>query len=329
MKDTKVPQEIWNVLKRKTYQGITPNQTQFYITDEVFTELPMLTGIYTETQPAENWIEVTDSWNDASDWPELWDLLNGIYDGSVEMRDIKVCLDSDVSTITNTDNAWEHLKGAQKIAYYFVLDLTNQKFKVPRCLEDSRMIGDTDAAVFASTSNYAGCYTISAKGKYFEYGAFMRLVSATKTVDGESKTYYKPTQVPSPYEDISTETIDNGRTLTHDTLEATLSETLLNNRFKTNYFCANNVGTDSQTGLPHFEIFRQYPLPPVDEEKTTTQLSFNLPLYDESIDDDSILMTAIQSPNTEALVTYTIEGYVLPPALSAYNVGTRLYIKAV
>lgn len=318
MKDTKVAQEIWNLLKRDTYNSITPSDTQFYITDEMYTELPIITGLYSETSPGDNWIETTDSWINSSKWPELWDLLTGIKDGDVYLRDIQVCTSSEFSNIPDT-----------KKPYYFVIDTTNNKFKVPRCLEDSRMVGGTDAPVFASTSNYAGCYMISAKGKYYEYGAVVRLVKATKTVSGQSYTYYKPTQVPSPYTAIDTETINDGRTLTHDILNATIAEELLNNKYICKYFCNNSSGYDSTTELINLEMFRQYPLPPLEQEQTTTGFSFCLPLYDASIDDDSPLIEAIQTNANESYISYSLEGYILPPDLEDYNLSTKLYIKAV
>ena len=335
MKDTKIPQLIINDLTKKQYESITPAEDQLYITDEEYKDIPIGFGQWAFNKPADNWVEVTDNFVNASDYPEIWNMILGVLDREIIVNGVYVCTVEESEKILSGVKIWEKVTGEQKILKYYIVDRENQKFKFPREIPEDRAVGNNEDVVIAGPSNYNGLYSISNNGKYLECGAFFRVEKATKTVEEESGTkvytYYKPTQWNNAEAEIPVQVHGDefhGCIVTEELSALTTCE-LINDKYRLMFFACQECENEGDVRLYKYDIVDLYPDFHSSSNKTTTDFTAQLCLYDEQYTKSSYLNLKEVIPDgyNEGMITYTIMGYVNPPKVADYTCGNRLYIK--
>ena len=306
-------------------------------------DIPLLFGIWSEETLDPSYHVVEDNVELSADrYPKVWETLIGILDGTITCTDIKVCTVDDVETITNSGTRdWEHIKGLQKIAYYYIVDRTNRTFKLPRCLPSSRVLGDDVVHVIYNYTD-KGEYSVMNDGFYKETGLFAWLFRDSKTVtetkDEESVEvtyeYHRPTNW-SGETDIETEVIDtNPYKLYVKTKEITYDTALelINNKFSFDVEYCELCNDLSDDGTPVYKPVHSY----VGENsretvKTTNSVSTKLTVYDGQYKanqaSNDLLQLCMPSGVDKCLLVCNIDGYVVPPMVSEYTTNYRLYIK--
>lgn len=292
------------------------------------TEIPVTYGIYTDMpMDMDKWLYANSDDTEflAEDYPEFWSLLQETLDGETDY-DIDVCTTSDAADMVSGLSGVDLIMANNKLAYYFIVDNTNNTFKIPKCVRDERCIGKSDIAAIAGQSNHGGVYTTSMRGKYFECSAIVRLEKATKTVSGETVTYHKATQYNNTTTYLTpTEQTINGKTMYGLTLTATLAQELMNSYYHANIYIGKNVGGEGELDLKICGVAHGVGT----INSTTTQTTFAVPMYDGERTDTDGCAANIPDGETESYLMYTIEGYAEIPDIADYNLNSKLWIKVV
>ena len=331
MKDTKIPQLIINDLTKKQYDSITPAQDELYITDEEYRDIPIGFGQFASNKPADNWAEVTDDFVNAADYSKIWTMILGVLDGEISVNGVYVCTVETAEKMVSGVRSWEKVTGEQKILKYYIVDRENQKFKFPREIPEYRAIGVSEDIVIAGPSNYSGVYSVSNNGKYFENGAFFKVKRATKTVDGKTYNYYKPVQWNNPSVEIPVlaHGDESHKCITTEELSALTTLELINDKYQLLFLYCQEMGENREEYEHAYEIVGSYPEYHLEKNKAVNEFSAKICLFDEEYGESNrkYLEDIIPEGCEEAVITYSIYGYVNPPKVSEYTCGTRLYIK--
>lgn len=156
-------------------------------------EIPLLFGQWSEMgSPSENWVEVDgETALDAADYPEIWEILTGILAGTLEGGDIYVISAADAEDILESEDTDEEtLANKRDLAYKYIVDTTEETFILPRCVPDSRCLGNNNLKLITSDSDRGGYYEINNNGRYYENSCVARLEKVTT-----SGTKYTPIPV--------------------------------------------------------------------------------------------------------------------------------------
>lgn len=334
MKDTKLPQLVINDLTKKQFDEANKNNQiqndELYITDEIYTEIPIGFGQWSESHPGDNWAEVTDDYVSKDDYPEIWDILIAILDEEYSNKRFKVVTAEKAAEMLDTEIEWKKTAAEQKLLYSYIVDRENNQFKFPLAIEEGKSIGDCDETVIAGPSLYNGCYSISSKGAYFELGTFVRLEKQSVVVDDITYNYHKVTRWDDSTIEIPTAEGSCG-IIEHNTIPLIVgysANEMINNKYIIKFYntrISDEVGPDEET---LYDIERLYPHEIVGE-CTNREFCASLVIFDERNDDylNETLEKMIPEGETETVIVYTINGYVKPPKVADYNVRNRLYIK--
>ena len=320
MRDIRIPQLIFNDMTKEQYDSITPEENEFYITDEVSVEIPIGFGMWASNEIGDNWAPVPEDFVSGSDYPLLWEVIKGVQNGSVAHDGMHVITVEQEATLRANAKDWELDNLERSLAFSYIINLDTGKFKFPRCIENCICVGEDDPSVIGDATDRAGCYGISSQGKYYEMSCFMRLRKATKTVGEKVYTYYKATQWHDSTQEIPV--IVEGSTCKTYALQSPIAKTLINNKYGLSFpvnrfYIENNEISPTMYGLYNSID---------DVEKSPGEFSAVFKLYDEELGTSEDLAIIPEDQN-EIMITCVIEGYVNPPLISEYNCGRKLYIK--
>lgn len=293
-----------------------------------FGDTPVTYGVYTDMpMGTSNWLSADSDDTEflAEEYPDFWSLLNETYEGDTNY-DIKICTATEAEEMLDGLTGADLIMAKNKLAYYFIIDTVNATFKLPKCVDNNRCIGNPDIEVKAGESNHGGVYTTSMRGKYFECSPLVRLEKATKTVNGQTVTYHKATQWNDPTEVLTPEIIEQDwRSFYGVSLTASLAEELINKLYYTQVYIAKNIGGVGEIKLQICGCAAGAGL----LEGTTTQATFGVPLYDGSRTDTDGCECNIPNGETESYLMYAIEGYTPIPDIADYNLSSKLWIKVM
>jgi len=261
-------------------------------------------AVWSETELNSNWVAVNDTTEyTKSDYPKMWDILTGIYNGTINSEHIKVCTEDDATTMTTSENEWEVVLGQQKLAYYYIIDTVNETFKLPRCIDDELFIGKSNIIVEHGNNQNGGQYSILNDGCFVERGFLAKLIKDTKTVTEEETitdeetgeetttevekeyTYYKVVEWNDDEAEIELETINNysgekNYRATKLPLTVPITKDMVNTKFSVYLYTGKIERTED--GTNYFELDTPYS-PLITSRETKTKNSYSVPfvVYDE------------------------------------------------
>jgi len=323
--------------------------------------IPLGYGMWSEQpMPGSGWVAadgVTEL--SADDYPEYWSLLLAIRNGTKTSNYIKVCDVSSVNSLISGTKDWERITGQQKIAYYHLIDTTNETFILPRCIDKSLLVGQHDSIVIKGTTDTNGFYTINSEGFYFEVSPFAQLNKATRTVQEEETviddvtgeettetvnknyTYYTMSQVGDAENPFELETYNINDAVrckrTTSTLVFDLAQTLINTKYTVSLYTSKQFTDTGDNGETILDIGEPYPATNKlkgEDVQTTTTYSVKPYIYDEQLIrsgweenwTNKYLKVIGENENKMTLLCLVV-GYVVPPAVANYTTSERLYIR--
>lgn len=272
--------------------------------------IPLGYGMWSEQEmPGSGWVAadgVTEL--SADDYPEYWSMLLAIRNGTQTSNYIKVCDVSSVNSLISGVKDWEKITGQQKIAYYHIIDTTNETFILPRCIDKSLLVGKRDAVVITGTTENNGYYTINSEGLYCEFSPFAQLNKATRTVVEEETvvddntgeettqnvnktyTYYTMSQVGDAENPFELETYNANDVIRCKKTSATLvfefAQTLINTKYTVSLYTSKPFIDTGNNGETILDIGVPYPATNQlegEDTKTTSTYSVRPYVYDEQL----------------------------------------------
>lgn len=295
-------------------------------------DVPVGYSLFSEHSLGAGWIADGNSATtfSATAYPVLWDMLTKVYNGTVTFSDMKVCTEAEATAMTANLTGSELVTAKQNLAFYFVINTTDQTFKLPRCAPKNRCIGQNESAVIGFAGKYGGSGSVSDFGYYTETGNLVRIVKATKTVNGETVTYHRAYQWCDDTDEYTAQDVteDNIITFHGVGIHCDTTQELASDNYYMYACIAKDTGVTESNGKKVLEIVGLAKgIFCMDGDATGFDLA--VPLYDETIEATAEAEANIPEGETEAYIVYVIQGIVAPPEVSSYNLSTRLYTRAV